>query len=111
MGGSCREPWGGSSRLISGQRPTSIEPERSADAIPYGLADGVGNAQILGAQAPWGCATETVRPSGGPPAFRSTGGNAMRTFDLAPLYRSTVGFDRLFSLLDRVSGFDGSTPG
>ena len=24
----------------------------------------------------------------------------MRTFDLSPLYRSTVGFDRLFSLLD-----------
>jgi molecular chaperone IbpA len=32
----------------------------------------------------------------------------MRTFDLAPLYRSTVGFDRLFSMLD---GFDTSTPG
>jgi molecular chaperone IbpA len=31
----------------------------------------------------------------------------MRTFDLAPLYRSTVGFDRLFSMLD---GFD-SAPG
>lgn len=30
----------------------------------------------------------------------------MRTFDLAPLYRSTVGFDRLFSLLDQVGGFD-----
>jgi molecular chaperone IbpA len=27
----------------------------------------------------------------------------MRTFDLSPLYRSTVGFDRLFSLLDGVS--------
>ena len=25
----------------------------------------------------------------------------MRTFDFAPLYRSTVGFDRLFSLLDQ----------
>jgi molecular chaperone IbpA len=34
----------------------------------------------------------------------------MRTFDLAPLYRSTVGFDRLFSLLDQVTGFD-ATPG
>jgi molecular chaperone IbpA len=31
----------------------------------------------------------------------------MRTFDLAPLYRSTVGFDRLFDMLD---GFD-ATPG
>ena len=34
----------------------------------------------------------------------------MRTFDLAPLYRSTVGFDRLFSMLDQAAGFDG-TPG
>ena len=30
----------------------------------------------------------------------------MRTFDLAPLYRSTVGFDRLFSLLDGQPGSD-----
>jgi molecular chaperone IbpA len=28
----------------------------------------------------------------------------MRTFDLNPLYRSTVGFDRLFGLLDSMSG-------
>src|SRR6201987_4408042 len=35
-----------------------------------------------------------------------TGGYAMRTFDLTPLYRSTVGFDRLFSLLDQVAGFE-----
>jgi molecular chaperone IbpA len=35
----------------------------------------------------------------------------MRTFDLAPLYRSTVGFDRLFSMLDQFSGFDGAAPG
>jgi len=30
----------------------------------------------------------------------------MRPIDFAPLYRSTVGFDRLFSLLDSVTGFD-----
>ncbi|EJW10662.1 16 kDa heat shock protein A [Rhodovulum sp. PH10] len=30
------------------------------------------------------------------------------TFDLTPLYRSTVGFDRLFSMLDQVGGFDGA---
>lgn len=30
----------------------------------------------------------------------------MRSFDLAPLYRNTVGFDRLFSLLDSVGGVD-----
>jgi molecular chaperone IbpA len=33
----------------------------------------------------------------------------MRTFDLSPLYRSTVGFDRLFSLLDQ--GVEGAAPG
>jgi len=34
----------------------------------------------------------------------------MRTFDLAPLYRSTVGFDRVFSLLDSFGGVDGAAP-
>jgi molecular chaperone IbpA len=33
----------------------------------------------------------------------------MRTFDLAPLYRSTVGFDRLFTLFDQLG--DNGTPG
>ena len=28
----------------------------------------------------------------------------MRTFDFAPFYRSTVGFDQLFSMLDQVGG-------
>ena len=32
----------------------------------------------------------------------------MRTFDLTPFYRSTIGFDRLFSLLDQASD---SSPG
>jgi molecular chaperone IbpA len=32
----------------------------------------------------------------------------MRTFDLTPFYRSTVGFDRLFSLLDQATA-DGSS--
>ena len=31
----------------------------------------------------------------------------MRTFDLTPLYRSTVGFDRMFSLFDEI-GVEGS---
>ncbi|ABD86334.1 Hsp20 family protein [Rhodopseudomonas palustris] len=34
----------------------------------------------------------------------------MRTFDLTPFYRSTVGFDRLFSLLDQASG-EAAAPG
>lgn len=31
----------------------------------------------------------------------------MRQFDFAPLYRSTIGFDRLAQLLDGAAGFDG----
>jgi molecular chaperone IbpA len=34
----------------------------------------------------------------------------MTTFDLSPFYRSTVGFDRFFSLLDRYAG-DGNGTG
>jgi molecular chaperone IbpA len=35
----------------------------------------------------------------------------MRTFDLAPLYRSSVGFDRMFSMLDQLDGVEGSVSG
>jgi molecular chaperone IbpA len=35
-----------------------------------------------------------------------SGGYAMRQFDLAPLYRNTVGFDRLFSMFDQLVGVD-----
>lgn len=33
----------------------------------------------------------------------------MRTFDLTPFQRSTIGFDRLFSMLDQAAGLD-NTP-
>ena len=32
----------------------------------------------------------------------------MRTFDFAPFYRSTVGFDRVFSMLDQLEGGESS---
>ncbi len=35
----------------------------------------------------------------------------MQPIDFAPLYRSTVGFDRLFDLLDSVTGLDQAAPG
>jgi molecular chaperone IbpA len=35
----------------------------------------------------------------------------MRTFDLTPFYRSTVGFDRLFQLLDQSAGEAATAPG
>jgi molecular chaperone IbpA len=34
----------------------------------------------------------------------------MRTFDFAPLYRSTVGFDRMLAMLDQPGGGEGSAP-
>lgn len=35
----------------------------------------------------------------------------MRHLDFAPLYRSTIGFDRLVNLLDAASGLDGDANG
>ncbi len=34
----------------------------------------------------------------------------MRQFDLSPLYKTTIGFDRLASLLDDVAGFTNDIP-
>jgi len=33
----------------------------------------------------------------------------MRQFDLSPLYRSTVGFDRLFNMMDQLGNVDNGT--
>jgi molecular chaperone IbpA len=35
----------------------------------------------------------------------------MRVFDFAPFYRSTVGFDQVFSMLDQLGSAEGSVPG
>ena len=35
----------------------------------------------------------------------------MRAYDFAPLYRSTVGFDRMFSMFDQLGGVDTPVPG
>src|SRR5690606_32240535 len=43
-------------------------------------------------------------------ACRSTEDMSMASFDLTPFYRSTVGFDRVFSLLDSF-GNEGGVPG
>ena len=34
----------------------------------------------------------------------------MRTYDFAPLYRSSVGFDQIANMMDRVLSNDGATP-
>jgi molecular chaperone IbpA len=64
-----------------------------------------GHRQIVHAPADDGGA-EPVPPFVGNLRMKLYGGHAMRQFDLSPLYRSTVGFDRLFSLLDQAVGVD-----
>jgi molecular chaperone IbpA len=72
------------------------------------LASAGADPHMLIAQAQMGCAKQPVWPIRADQShFAQQRGYAMRTFDLAPLYRSTVGFDRLFSMLD---GFE-ATPG
>lgn len=72
------------------------------------LASAGADPHMLVAQAQMGCAKQPVWPIRADQShFAQQRGYAMRTFDLAPLYRSTVGFDRLFSMLD---GFE-SAPG
>src|SRR3984957_1054730 len=45
------------------------------------------------------------------PSYRSTIEDViMSNYDLSPFYRSTVGFDRLFSMLDRVAGGEQNAP-
>src|SRR3954449_11099931 len=53
--------------------------------------------------------TTKARPDGGRvnPDSRSMEDYPMRTYDLTPFYRSTVGFDRFFNLLDQATA-DGS---
>ncbi|GLS21548.1 heat-shock protein IbpA [Labrys miyagiensis] len=34
----------------------------------------------------------------------------MRVFDFTPFYRSTVGFDRMFSMLEQLEGVEGPAP-
>jgi molecular chaperone IbpA len=48
---------------------------------------------------------------GAKPSYRSTTEDViMSNYDLSPFYRSTVGFDRLFSMLDRVAGGEQNAP-
>src|SRR6195256_1827728 len=56
-----------------------------------------------------GCTQTTARPDGGRDnsTSRSMEDFSMRSYDLTPFYRSTVGFDRFFSLLDQAAS-DGS---
>src|SRR5216684_2720024 len=70
-----------------------------------------GRSLHQGCAGPAGMRKQPVWPFGADhPHFAQQRGYAMRTFDLAPLYRSTVGFDRLFSMLDGFEAAPGYTP-
>jgi molecular chaperone IbpA len=66
-------------------------------------------SHITFVQAAKGCTLNEspARWRAGTSTSRSMEDYAMRTYDLAPFYRSTVGFDRFFSLLDQATA-DGS---
>src|SRR6185312_15985419 len=84
-----------------------IAGESLPDSAPGNPIEGVASHPHILGSAGHSAAHGLARPWWRAPACRSSGGYAMRTFDLSPLYRSTVGFDRLFSMLD---GFE-SAPG
>ena len=84
---------------------------RSGEYLVSPLVKAWRHQQIQSAQAMRLRDTKGSGPDGGPFACRSNQrGHAMRSFDFAPYYRSTVGFDRLFSMLDQVGGVEGSAP-
>ena len=102
-------------RLIAGWRACSIQ-SRMTLKITSKLRDLWLDSADLAApervpisvlRRPYGCARLGSAIPADHRMSLNNGGYAMRTFDLAPLYRSTVGFDRLFSMLD---GFE-SAPG
>jgi molecular chaperone IbpA len=74
--------------------------------LPYHLR--AGRYQCFGKPHHQAARQTKARPDGGR-AFnsRSMEDYPMRTYDLTPFYRSTVGFDRFFNLLDRAA-VDGS---
>jgi molecular chaperone IbpA len=59
-----------------------------------------------GAAERTGLKTKGQSPRDGPFLYRFLEDALMRHFDLTPLYRSTVGFDRLASILDQVMSSD-----
>lgn len=54
---------------------------------------------------------ENVRPNvAGICSMSLKGGYVMRHLDLSPLYKSTVGFDRIASIFDSLSALEGEAP-
>jgi molecular chaperone IbpA len=74
--------------------------------LPYHFR--AGRYQCFGNTESQGCTQDKARPDWRAGYQQSlNGGLTMRSYDLTPFYRSTVGFDRFFSLLDRATA-DGS---
>src|SRR5947209_8110253 len=78
--------------LPGAARPMGSGPGRREPA----LAAKISGTHICVVQALRAARETGPTPWVDPRMSLNQGGHAMRTFDLAPLYRSTVGFDRLF---------------
>src|SRR5271156_982951 len=61
---------------------------------------GPSDLTAAGVASVWGASRHIAQPRG----------CVMSNYDLSPFYRSTVGFDRLFSMLDRVAGGEQNAP-
>jgi molecular chaperone IbpA len=87
---------GGSGRYTALSFPKHPDLETSKIHAHLEFVPAIPAARIRGS-APWRTSSLHVA---------SDGGYAMRQFDLAPLYRNTIGFDRLFSMLDQHVSVD-----
>jgi molecular chaperone IbpA len=86
------------SKIFSDTPAAALAPQRRSHHM--------GDSAVLGDVRPVGAANI------GAPASISLHQEdvSMRNYDLSPLYRSTIGFDRLFSLLDQHSGIESAAP-
>ena len=79
------------------------------------LETGYRHSQIITAAAGTGPLDDPKAPNGLSPlstrTTRCSQENTMRHVDFSPLYRSTVGFDRLFSMLDSLAQPEGAQAG
>jgi molecular chaperone IbpA len=77
---------------------------------PLVLDSGKSRSHLNSMRTPHGSAGRPARRKGAKSRSRICRFNKedidMRQFDLSPLYRSTVGFDRLFSLIDSMANVD-----
>src|ERR1700761_9695345 len=86
-------------------------PSNAVFFLASAPADPCGRATPLPNICSYGLVMDVQRPASpewgaGDRHVASNGGYVMLNYDFSPFYRSTIGFDRLLSLLDKHSGPD-----